>query len=334
MTDIIKTAIDNEAIYIVDPILVSTNVDEFLDKYGHMLETVGLIAKGSKGFTYYPSNNAPKHPNLSIFFHSFCTIADNMGIKVDVFSHVHRDAFLSQNAEFRVFSSDGNPIDLFACASQPSLSQYNAAISSEIIQYPVNKIILEDLMFPNLKSCFCDRCRRIFAQKWNIERDFSFEYLKSRDSYYNWVDFRANLISQTLRDITDTIKAVKNIDIAITIKTDKETGFLNGTKDNYGQDISNLMKITNNVIFHINPWSTLPSSTTDPEYQKLLTSLSMLVELSNSGIHHSLLFWNIKTQEEFDVAIKLRDDLNSETIYIQDGLPSDYTKLRQINLGY
>lgn len=333
VSEIVQEIIDSGAIYLVNPALIQTTVDDFLDKYGHLLDVIGLYAKGSNGFTFFPSNNAPKHPNLSIYFHSFCTIADNMGIKVDAFSHVHRDSFLVQNADFRVQSSDGEKIDLFACPSHPYINQYNSAIVSEIVQYPVNKLVLDNILFANLKACFCDRCRRLFAQKWNIERDFSYDFLKSRDFYDNWVEFRTTLIENTLREITDSMKRIKNVDLAFIIKADKETDYLTGTEKVFGQNIANMLKITNNLIIHVNPWTEIPSADSE-DFQILINSLSSLLELSKTGVDHSLLFWGVNNKEKLDLVLKLSENLNPNNIYIQDIKPTDFTKLRQINLGF
>ncbi len=334
MTDnIIKDIIDNGAIFVIDPLLIPIDVDDFLDKYGHMLNSIGLVAKGGDGFAYYPSNNAPQHSEKGVYFHSFCTIADNMGIKVDAFHNIHYDTFLAQNAEFRTYNSEGSLLEMFACPTSPYLGQYSAAIAGEIINYPINKIVLDNLMFPNAKACFCDRCRRTFAQKWSVERDFSFTFLNERGFYKRWVDYRANIINQTLRDITDTAKAIKNVDVGITIKTDKELGYISGALTNFGQDITNIMKITNNITFHINPWTPLPNISED-NFKELISSLAVLKEYASSGLRPSLFFWNVKKKEELDTIIKIRDDINPESVYIQNEVPLNYTKLRQINLGY
>ncbi len=334
VTDILQTILESGAILVIDPTVIQTNPDDFLDHYGHILDVIALVAKGKSGFTFYQSNSAPRDKTNGVFFHSFCTIADNMGIKVDAIVNSYSDNFLSQNADFQVVSSDGATISSFACPSQESFSRYLASISYEVAHYPIDGLILDDLMLPNKKTCFCDRCRRLFASKWNIERDFSFEYLESKDLLTNWNDERSTYINQTLKEVTDTVKGLKNIDISIIMKTDKETESLIGSHDHFGQNIVELAKITSNLILHVNPWSEISPSKTDPGYQQLLTSLSVLSEYSGTGIKPSLYFWNITTPEKVETAIQLKDDLKAEKLYIDSSLPHDFTKRRTINLGF
>ncbi len=333
VSDILQAILESGAILVVDPTIIQTNPDDFLDHYGHILDVIALVAKGKSGYTFYQSNSAPRDKANGVFFHSFCTIADNMGIKVDAIVNSYSDTFLSQNADFQVGSSDGATITSFACPSQENLSRYLAAICSEVAHYPIDGLILDDLMLPNKRSCFCDRCRRLFASKWNIERDFSFEYLESKDLLISWYDERATYINQTLKDVTDTVKSLKNIDISIIMKTDKETDSLIGSHEHFGQNIVELAKITNNLILHVNPWSEI-SSKDDPAYQQLLTSLSILNEYSGTGIRPSLYFWGITTAEKLETTMKLKDDLKAEKVYIDSSIPHDFTKRRTINLGF
>ncbi|MHA2357660.1 MAG: hypothetical protein ACXABK_02685 [Candidatus Heimdallarchaeaceae archaeon] len=334
MSEIIQEILESGAILVINPTVLETNPDDFLDHYGHMVDTIGLVAKGRSGFTFYQSNSAPKDKNNGVFFHSFCTIADNMGIKVDAIIYAHGDNFLSQNSDFRVVNSEGLTIASHACPSQENFSKYTASITLEVAQYPIEALIIDDLMLPNKRTCFCDRCRRIFAQKWNVERDFSFEFLESRDLITDWFEYRFTQINQTLREITDTIKNQKNIDISITVKTDRETGFLNGAQENFGQNIAELAKITNNIIIHINPWTESFPEVGKPEYKQLLTSLAPLKEYSSSGIKPSLYFWNITSEDKLKTATKLKEDLRAEKLYIEPSLPPDFTKRRTINLGF
>ena len=334
VSDIVQEILESGAILVVDPTIMQTEPDDFLEHYGHVLDTIALVAKGRSGFTFYQSNSAPKDKKNGVFFHSFCTIADNMGIKVDALMYVHGDNFLSQNTDFRVVNSEGGAISSYACPSQENLSMYTAAIAREIAQYPIEALILDDLMLPTKRTCFCDRCRRKFAGKWNIERDFSFEFLESKDLMVDWFDYRSTYVNQTLREVTDTIKAQKNIDISIIIKADKETGSLSGAQECFGQNITEIAKITNNIIIHVNPWNDFSASSSGPEYQQLLSSLSILSEYSGSGIKPSLYFWNVSSSDKLKVANKLKEDLRVERVFIDASLPPDFTKRRTINLGF
>ncbi len=334
MSDILQEILESGAILVVDPTVIQTNPDDFLDHYGHILDVIALVAKGRSGFTFYQSNSAPKDKKNGVFFHSFCTIADNMGIKVDAVTYVHGDKFLSQNADFQLNSSDGAIIDSYSCPSQESMVKYSAAIASEVSQYPIEGIILDDLMLASKRTCFCDRCRRLFASKWNIERDFSFEYLESKDLMLNWNDERSTYVNQTLKEITDSVKSIKNIDISIVLKADKETGFITGANEFFGQNITELAKITNNIIIHVNPWSETYPAKNSPEYQHLVSSFSVLNEYSRSGIKPSLYFWNVDSKDKLDIVIQLKDDLKTEKVFVEPSLPPDFTKRRTINLGF
>ncbi|MHA1778821.1 MAG: hypothetical protein ACTSYN_04525, partial [Candidatus Heimdallarchaeaceae archaeon] len=322
------------AILIVDPSVISYDPDEFLDNYGPLLDTIALVAKGRTGFTYYQSNSAPQDKQYSVFFHSFCTIAENMGIRVHAYLSVHADNFLAQNNEFRVSKSDGSQIDLYACPSHQYIGKYHASIAHEIAQYPIESLIIDDLMYPSHITCFCDRCRRMFAVSKDIERDFTYEFLESRKLLNDWIDYRANFINQTLRDITETVKSLKNIEIPVVIKLDKETGYMNGAHHRFGENIVEITKITNNIIAHINPWSDISTDPTSSNYQELLSNLAPLTEYTSTGVKLSILFWGVSTEEKLNIALKLKDDLKADNLLVDISMPTDYTKRRTINLGF
>ena len=334
LSDIIQEILESGAILVVNPTVIETDPDDFLEHYGHILDTIALVAKGRSGYTFYQSNSAPQAQTNGVFFHSFCTIASNMGVKVDAFLYVHGDNFLSQNTDFRVVNSEGAAISSYACPSQENLSKYIASISSEVAQYPINSLILDELMLPNKRACFCDRCRRIFASKWNVERDFSFEFLESRDLLVDWYDYRSTYVNQTLREITDTIKSQKNIDLAVVVKADKETDSLTGAPEHFGQNLGELAKITNNLIIHVNPWSESFPASNSPEYKQIVNTLSLVEEYSGSGLKPSLYFWNIDTKDKLNLTIKLKDEIKAENLFIEPSLPHDFTKRRTINLGF
>ena len=334
LADIIQEILESGAVLVVNPTILETDPDDFLDHYGHILDKIALVAKGRSGFTFYQSNSAPKDKFNGVFFHSFCTIADNMGIKVNAFLYGHGDNFLSQNADFSIFSSDGANVPSYACPSQEHFSKYIASIALEVAQYPIESLILDDLMFPTKQTCFCERCRRIFATKWNIERDFSSEFLESRELLQEWKESRSTYINQTLREITDSIKNQKNIDIATTLKADRETGFILGADEYFGQNISELTKITNSLVIHINPWSESFPSKGAPEFQQLVSSLSVLKDYSSSGFKPSLYFWNVSSTEKLSAVQQIGEELNADSIFIEPSLPPDFTKRRTINLGF
>ncbi len=334
LADIIQEILESGAILVVNPTIIDTDPDDFLDHYGHILDTIALVAKGRSGFTFYQSNSAPKDKFNGVFFHSFCTIADNMGIKVNAFIYNHEDNFLSQNADFRITNNEGGVVPSYACPSQEHFSKYVASIALEIAQYPIESLVLDGLMFPSKQTCFCDRCRRIFATKWNVERDFSSDFLESRDLLAEWKESRATYINQTLRETTDSIKNLKNIDIAITVKADKETGFLVGADEYFGQNITELAKIMNNFVIHVNPWNESFPSRGTPEYKQILSSLGVLKDYSSSGMKYSLYFWNVSSAEKLESVNQMREDLNAEAVFIEPSLPPDFTKRRTINLGF
>ncbi|MBY9000946.1 MAG: hypothetical protein KGD64_08540 [Candidatus Heimdallarchaeota archaeon] len=334
MADIIQEILESGAILVINPTIIETDPDDFLEHYGHILDTIALVAKGRSGFTFYQSNSAPKDKFNGVFFHSFCTIADNMGIKVKALLYNHGDNFLAQNADFRINNNEGATVPSHACPSQEHFSKYIASIALEVAQYPIETLVLDDLMFPSKLTCFCDRCRRLFATKWDIERDFSFEFLESRELLEEWKETRATYINQTLREITDTIKNQKNIDIAITVKADRETGYLVGSDEYFGQNITELAKITNNFVIHVNPWSESFPPRESPEHQQILSSLAVLKDYSSSGMKYSLYFWNVSSTEKLASVNQMKEDLNAEAVFIEPSLPPDFTKRRTINLGF
>ncbi len=334
VSTIIKDILESGAIVVIDPIEFEVNPDDFLEHYGHLIDRIALVAKGKNGYAYYPSNSAPKDKNLGVFFHSFCTIANNMGIKVDSILYSHGDNFLSQNSDFKVVTTEGVTVPLYACPSQEYISQYLASISFEVTNYPIESLILDDIMFPSKKSCFCDRCRRNFASKVNIERDFSFNYLENKDLLLKWFNYRVNLINQTLREVSDSVKRVKNIDISAVIKADVETGTIAGSSECFAQSIVEMSKISNNVLIHVNPWTDIPTDINSANYQKLLSSLNVLSDYANSGVKYSLYFWNINSLDKLNVVQKLGEELRGEHLYIDPFIPPDFTKRRTINLGY
>ena len=177
---VIKEILVNDGVLIVDPKAIKETPDEFLAKYGSYMDSVCLIAKSEAGTTFYPSFTAPKDQEHGDFFSSFAQIASDIGIKVFAIIHSNIDYYLSQNPNFQMKQSGGSLIRGYICPIRQQYWYYLAELGLEVAKHPIEGIIFKDATFPRENTCFCENCKREFAEKnKSLGREFDYKQIKS-----------------------------------------------------------------------------------------------------------------------------------------------------------
>ncbi len=331
MASMIESFILKGGTLVVDPAESTMTPDEFLSKFGNIVDTLCIVAKSEAGSTYYSSSTAPKDPRYGELFSSFAQIANDIGIQVYAQIHGNMDGFFSRDPNFYMIQSGGYQIDGYVCPNQETYWAYLAEIAAEVVnRSTLEGIILKDIHYPRDNACFCDNCRRTFSTEAGIDREFSLEQLKRiPNTFSKWQQTRIAGLRGMLSSIVNRVHQEKKVEIIAELLLDPETNYVEGAGDYFGQDLGMMSQVSSHLLLHLHPWSTLPSN--EDEMNETLNGLGPIVERIGE-IKNSLYLWN-PTMENFEIALKLKEMLNSSKIFFTENQPGSYLNRRTLHLG-
>jgi len=140
----VSDIVEKGGTYILDPSETTLTPDEFLAKFGNIVDSVGIVAKSEAGSAYYPSSTAPKDPRFGELFSAFAQISADIGIQVYALVHGNMDGFFSRDPNFQMKRSGGVAIEGYVCPSQETYWAYLAEVAAEIAsKTPIEGIIFE-----------------------------------------------------------------------------------------------------------------------------------------------------------------------------------------------
>ncbi|MHA2251217.1 MAG: hypothetical protein ACXAD7_12710 [Candidatus Kariarchaeaceae archaeon] len=315
---------------VVDPLETTMAPDEFLAKYGNIVNTICIVAKSEAGSTYYPSSTAPKDPQFGELFSTFAQIANDIGIQVYAQIHGNMDGFFSRDPNFRMERSGGLPIEGYVCPIQETYWAYLAEIASEVANKTrLEGIIIKDTLYPRDTACFCENCRRTFSSQTKIDRDFSLDQIKRISNVYDqWQSSRVGALRGMISNIVNRVHREHKVEIISEILLDPETAYLTGAQEHFAQDLNMISQISSHLLLHLHPWSPLPS--TEDDLLGIQNQLEPIIE-RGSELKNSLYIWK-PTKENFDMALKLRDQLGSTNIFFTENQPRSYLNRRTLHL--
>ncbi len=326
----IETIINQGGTLVIDPYNTSLSPDEFLTKYGNIVDSLCIVAKSEHGSTYYQSSTAPKDPKYGELFSAFSQIATDIGIQTFALIHGNMDAYFSRDPNFQMQRSGGNPVPNYVCLNQKVYWQYLSAITAEITNTTaIDGIILKDVHYPRDTACFCDNCRMSFATDYDYNRDFSLEQLKRSPKINTWNNLRQQSTNGLISSIVQRVHSERKVDVLSEILLDPQTDYFEGASSHFAQDINSISQATSHILFHLHPWSNLPS--TQAELDKLNEHLIGKLNIINS-ITNSLFLWG-PTVEQYEFAMKVKDSLGSKYIFFTEDKPSSYLERRSLHLG-
>jgi hypothetical protein len=317
---------------VIDPTLSSYSPDEFLAKYGSYMDSICLIAKSESGSTFYPSNTAPKHHIYSEFFSSFAQIAADIGIKVYGLINSNLDYYLSRDPNFQMHHSGGFPVEGFVCPARQTYWFYLAELAAEISRYPIEGLILKETLYPRDTTCFCESCRREFANLVSIDRDFSKDQIKNKaELFKKWQLKRIESLNGMISHVVSRVHSEKKIEILTELLVDQSTDYLKGTSYHFAQDINFLSRTSSHLLIHLNPWTnTFPGSET-PEFDKYVQELGPIKD-KIGNLRNSLFLWGANEQN-LEFADQMRGVLNSQNLFLMLEQPSNLLDRRSLHLG-
>lgn len=326
----IKEIIDYGGTLVFDPLETTLTPDDFLIKYGEIVNGICLVAKSEYGTTYYPSGTAPADERFSQTFAAFAQIATDLGITTYAMIHGNKDSFFSRDPNFQMKKSGGKQIEQYVCPNQNGYWQYIGEIAAEIAKHTeVSGIIIKDFLYPRETSCFCDHCRRTFASDTNYHsRDFTLDNLKQDGKINDWNTKRLETIRDFSKTVVNRIHREKKLDVMTEILLDPKTDFFTGAATHFGQDLNYLSQAVSHVLLHIYPWSDFPVTEKDLNvfYDEIKPKLSKLAEMENS-----LYVWGLDI-EKFAIARQIQDTLGSRNIFFTEGNPPSYPDRRSLHL--
>lgn len=325
----IDTLIEQGGTYVFDPYDSTISPDEFLTKYGNIVNSICIVAKSERGSAYFQSGTAPKDPKHGELFSSFGQITTDIGIQTFALVHGNRDGFFSRDPNFQMQKSGGNPIPNYVCLNQKIYWQYLSEIASEISnKIPVDGIILKDVHYPRETSCFCDNCRMSFSSDHSFNRDFALDQVSKSAKFTTWNQLRTKANYGLISAVVRRVHQEKKVDIISELLLDPQTGYFEGAELQFGQSINQISQATSHILLHIHPWSEFPSS--QNQLDELFSNLSPKLDLINS-INNSLFLWG-PSDAEFEYAMKIRDALGSKHIFFTESKPASYLERRSLHL--
>ncbi len=329
----IRTLSSHNYIPIIDPDYLKQSPDEFLAENGGFLSEVAVIAKSTSGFVHFRSAIAPTNRDTNEFFSTFTSIADSIGIKVYALVNGLADSFLAKNPSYSAIKDGGNPNSYFIDPFKTQYTNYLKGILSEIVSFPIQGVLLDNIRFPRENYSFCESCRRQFSDRYGIERIFSLgDMQRDNNLYAHWNQWRANALEAILEELSEVTTPKKNIPLAITMDIDPTLGSL-GAYTQYGQKLDFIAKYGVPTI-HLSAWSPFPTTTSAPEYQLLKQNLQFaktFQEKNQTALN--LYIWGAENESFVDIIDALKKEISIAKIFVQNHLPQDYQKRREIHLG-
>ena len=254
-------AIENQFTMIIDPSSFDYgDPTTFVSNYWRENLDLAVVAKNELGRVYYKSFSAPKDPNSPEYFSTFTQIASEFEIPIHAVMHDFGDAFMGSDPNYAVHKG-GQEIQQFVCPSNSSYWRYLSTIAKEICQHQISSLILAEHYYPRLDYCFCRRCRvefsKISGQEMSSVISLTVEdLLKDEDLLFAWVDWRTELLNNSLSEIVDTVRSEKpNLPIYTIVPVDPELDWLTGASMHLGVDFSYYNEVLNGVILAIMPYS-------------------------------------------------------------------------------
>ncbi|MBN1328738.1 MAG: hypothetical protein JXA54_04615 [Candidatus Heimdallarchaeota archaeon] len=329
----IRTLSSHNYIPIIDPAYLKQSPDEFLAENGGFLSEVAVIAKSTSGFVHFRSAIAPTDRDTNEFFSTFTSIADSIGIKVYALVNGLADSFLAKNPGYSAIKDGGNPNPNFIDPFKTQYTNYLKGILTEIISFPIHGVLLDNIRFPRENYSFCENCRRQFSERYGIERIFSLGDMQRDNNLYTyWNQWRANALEAILEEMSVVTSSKKNVPLSITIDIDPTIG-PQGAFTQYGQKIDSIAKYGVPTI-HLSPWSPYPSTTSVPEYQTLKKNLQFAKAFQEKNqIALNLYLWGVESESFADIIDDLKKEISIAKIFVQNHIPQDYQKRREIHLG-
>ncbi|MEA2071436.1 MAG: hypothetical protein U9O98_09110 [Asgard group archaeon] len=330
----IRTISSHDFIPVIDPIHVQQSPDEFLAENGGFLDKVAVIGKSTSGFVHFRSSTAPTYRETDEFFSNFASIADSIGIKVYAYINALADSFLANNPGYSAIKDGGNPNKDFVCPTKDSYINYLDSVVSEVLSFPVQGVILENVRYPGEDFSFRETTTRDFSDAYGIDRIFSLNDLQQDSRIYEeWLKWRREKIEKIIQSISEVVTNVKNTDYYVTIDIDPTLKGEKGALRHFGQDIYVIQEYAQPII-HLSAWTPLPSSPESVEFQQLMASLEFVKtykETADKPIN--LYLWGIETEEQLNIIDIIIEEITFNSVFVQNHFPSDYQKRREIHLG-
>ncbi|MHA1629806.1 MAG: hypothetical protein ACTSXO_08360 [Candidatus Heimdallarchaeota archaeon] len=330
----IRTISSHNYIPVIDPEYLKQSPDEFLAEHGGFLSEVALVAKSTSGFVHYRSATAPAHRDTNEFFSTFSSIADSIGIKVYAFVNALADSFLAKNPGYSAIKDGGNPNTDFIDPFKTSYINYLNSIIEETISFPVQGIVLDNLRFPHEDYSFCETCCRKFSEAFGIERIFSLNDLhKDPNLYTQWIQWRVNAIETILKEIKASVSKKRKVELSIVLDIDPTIEGAKGALVQFGQNIDVFGRYGLPTI-HLSAWTPFPSSINSPEYKTLIRTLKVAKDYqAKTQSPLNLYLWGLENEASIEIVEAINNEISLSNIFIQNYLPADYQKRREIHLG-
>ncbi len=322
---------------VLSPDTIDDTANEFLAKYGGFLETIALVAKPPSGLSYYKSDLMPEHPDYNTWFSGYAKLCTDVGFTTYAVMSTLADLQYGQDPEYRTINHENQYVSDYVCPLRESFWQYLAAIGQEIARFDVAGLILTDTRFLRHEFCLCPECRKNFSEAAGLDLHFGWDQIQLDPNLQSkWFEWKSQKLLDFLRFFTDKVWTKKrDLDIAIKIDLDPETGFTTGAYQHFGQDPQAFGELTGHALVH--PYLFTPilptQNKSDPDYKKLLESLAYFKDLQAKQYRTSIYWWGPVGEPELTFMEGLRDSTKAEYLFLYPEYPKEYRRWREAHLG-
>ncbi len=330
----IREVLSKNFVLVLDPTSRETgtiDVNSFLAEYGGYVKEICLVAKGENGRVSFQSSAAPSCDKAD-FLPAFTQLADDLDIRVYTMIHAFGDSYLAQDFNYSANRSGGVEIREFVCPSQTSYWRYLATVAREVSRYPVDGIILTELMYPRQEFCFCRRCRREFSELTGRSKDISFtDVQREPNTLRQFIDWRSDILLSAFREVREAARSERdNIEVGLVVAIDPETGWTKGVMPQFGLNLDQLVPLADHLIFHLMPFSPLYPEPGSAAWNNLVNALKVGSEKSYKK---GLYIWGLEQEENISWLQQLKEDTKSSRIFARLDYPDNSNRKREIHRG-
>jgi len=310
---------------VFDPPKLKTSIEELLLQVGGILSEAVVVLKGGDGEAYYPSVVSFQSEKLRELGLKMVNLLKDVDIEVKGLIYVHYDEYLAE--ECGTVETSGKKPEGFICPLNEMYEEQFLKILEEISQINIENLIFALTGYASGSYCFCEKCKATFAMDRRMPKDFNLTTLQGEKELYNeWIEWRSNNIEIFLSKAVEKAKEL-NINPVFAIEFDPILRFEEGLKESLGIDVKKVANLFNHFIIMVNPWEVLLPRMGSKGFNELVQRIKKLRREVNKKL--SLMYWP-PNEEELKTLVQLKEETNSENLYVFLQYPEQFKNWREI----
>jgi hypothetical protein len=330
-----RDLLNREVTLVLDPLVTNETANEFLAKYGGYLDELVVVAKHPSGYTYYNSSIANASKEHNTFFSSYAKLSAEVGMRTYALVNTFTDSVFGNDPQFQTLDPKGRAVTQYVCPTNESFWKYIGAIGAEVARYQLSGIIFTGNRNVRTDTCFCDKCRKSFAQYAGLQEQFTIdEVLQNADLKKMWLEWRSEKMLEGLKFLVDTTwREKRDLDIGLTVDLDPGLGLEKGAYSIFGQKPFEMADLTGHGIPHIYPFTPMLPDIGSDEYQTLIDSLQYTKDIVTKEYSLSLFYWGTIEEREYSLIRQIAEEIKATKTFVYPALPEEFNFWREAHLG-